>query len=211
MNRVSAHRWFLEKVLGIHRDKQLPDFASQTFESWAEKQGLCDVGGEVEVVVFQTCYVQNNEPDIGKDTVDVYRKSQVKLACAKGLACCGMPAWEAGDLDGLRANAKKNLDILTPYVERGAKVVGLNPTCTMVMRREYPELLEEADRERAQKLADAMMDPSEYLWTIRKSLASIKTSRAARVKRSPTMRHVTSEPKQKVSKGRDMLKQIPGR
>ena len=145
--------------------------------------------------------MQNNEPDIGKDTVDVYRKSQVKLACAKGLACCGMPAWEAGDLDGLRANAKKNLDILTPYVERGAKVVGLNPTCTMVMRREYPELLEEADRERAQKLADAMMDPSEYLWTIRKEPRFNKDFKSSPVKRSPTMRLATSELKPRVSRG----------
>lgn len=210
MNRVSAHRWFLEKVLGIHRDKQLPDFASQTFETWAERQGLCDVGGDVEVVIFQTCYVQNNEPEIGKDTVDVYRKSQVKLACAKGLACCGMPAWESGDLDGLRANAKKNLDILTPYVEKGAKVVGLNPTCTMVMRREYPELLEEGDRERAQKLADAMMDPSEYLWTLRKEPRFNKDFKSSPGEKVAYHAPCHLRAQAKGFKGRDMLKQIPG-
>jgi len=31
-NRVRLHRIFLEKVLGIHRDKLLPDFAGTTFE-----------------------------------------------------------------------------------------------------------------------------------------------------------------------------------
>src|SRR5262245_45205388 len=35
MNRVSAHRWFMEKTLGIHRAKQLPEFARETFEEWA--------------------------------------------------------------------------------------------------------------------------------------------------------------------------------
>ena len=30
----------MEKVVGIHRDKLLPDFASTTFEKWAEDEGL---------------------------------------------------------------------------------------------------------------------------------------------------------------------------
>ena len=32
-NRVRLHRIFLEKVLGIHRDKLLPDFAGTTFDA----------------------------------------------------------------------------------------------------------------------------------------------------------------------------------
>jgi len=78
-----------------------------------------------------------------------------------------MPAWEQGDLETLRANARHNLDILMPFVEQGSKVLAINPTCAMMMRREYPELLEGDDRERAKKLSDATNDPSEFLWKIR--------------------------------------------
>jgi Fe-S oxidoreductase len=78
-----------------------------------------------------------------------------------------MPAWEHGDLETLRKNARHNLDLLMPHVEAGAKVLAINPTCSMMMRREYPELLEGEDRERAKKLAEAVRDPSEYLWSIR--------------------------------------------
>ena len=60
-----------------------------------------------------------------------------------------MPRWESGDIDNLRAQAKVNLDKLMPYVERGAKVVAINPTCSMMLRREYPELVAPEDRERA--------------------------------------------------------------
>jgi glycerol-3-phosphate dehydrogenase subunit C len=70
-------------------------------------------------------------------------------------------------LKTLRANAKHNLDILMPFVEQGCKVLAINPTCAMMMRREYPELLEGDDRERAKKLSDAINDPSEFLWNIR--------------------------------------------
>src|SRR5438552_3061628 len=39
MNKVSAHRLLMEKTLGIHRQKLLPDFAAKTFERWAEERG----------------------------------------------------------------------------------------------------------------------------------------------------------------------------
>jgi Fe-S oxidoreductase len=78
-----------------------------------------------------------------------------------------MPAWEKGDLASLRAQAKDNLEILLPHVENGAKVLVINPTCSMMLRREYPDLLPRSQREAAGKLAAATMDPSEFLWSIR--------------------------------------------
>ncbi len=167
MNRVGIHRWFLEKFLGIHRNKLLPYFSFTTFEQWATKLALIRENDKAETVLFQTCYVQHNEPQIGKDTIDVLDKNKVDCACVKGLKCCGMPAWEQGDLETLRANAKHNLDILIPFVERGSKVLAINPTCVLMMRREYPALLEGDDRGRANKLAGAINDPSEFLWNIR--------------------------------------------
>jgi glycerol-3-phosphate dehydrogenase subunit C len=168
MNRVSAHRWFMEKALGIHRDKLLPDFASETFEQWAKSEGLVKDKPGGEVVLFQTCYVQNNEPQIGKDTVEVLARNQVDVRCASGLVCCGMPAWEKGDLSELQHRASINLGLLEPFVDRGAKVLAINPTCSMMLRKEYPVLVAVEDRERATKVAEAVRDPSEFLWGLRK-------------------------------------------
>jgi Fe-S oxidoreductase len=168
MNRVQAHRWFLEKVLGVHRDKQLPDFALRTFESWAREQGLMRDKPGGEVVLFQTCYVQHNEPEIGKDTVEVLQTNGVDVCCEAGFSCCGMPAWERGNLPELQEKIRANLDHLEPYVDAGAKVVAINPTCSMMLRAEYPDLARAEDRERAHKVAKAVHDPGEYLWSIRK-------------------------------------------
>ncbi|HLE22452.1 MAG TPA: heterodisulfide reductase-related iron-sulfur binding cluster, partial [Vicinamibacteria bacterium] len=132
LNRSKAHRWFMEKLLGIHRQKLLPDFAPTTFERWAARQGrIRPAAAGVEAVLFQTCYVQNNEPQIGRDTLEVLEKNRVPTACVKGLQCCGMPAWEQGDLKSMRRQATANLAILMPFVERGAKVLAINPTCAM--------------------------------------------------------------------------------
>ena len=166
-NKIRLHRIFLEKLLGIHRDKLLPDFASTTFEKWAERNGKIAAEPGGEAVLFQTCYVQNNEPQIGRDTVEVLEKSKVDVKCVRGLECCGMPAWERGDLDSLRKHSRANLKILLPFVESGARVVAINPTCSMMMRREHPTLVEPEDRPAAEKVAAAIMDPSEFLWSIR--------------------------------------------
>ena len=164
----------------------------------------------VEAVLFQTCYVQNNEPEVGQDCMDVLDRNQVGVQCVKGLECCGMPRWERGDLDAVRKQAKHNLDRLMPFVEQGSKVLVVNPTCSMMMRREYPELLEGEDRERSERLAEATMDVSEYLWSLRREErfnTDFKSTPGDKVAYHAPC-HLRA---QAVGfKGRDLLKKIPG-
>lgn len=166
-NRVAAQRWVLEKALGIHRDKLLPEFASSPFDAWARGAQRIAAEPAVEAVLFQTCYVQHNEPGVGRDVIEVLETNQVAVGCVSGLVCCGMPAWEHGDLDSLRRQAHTNLRLLRPFVEHGAKVLVINPTCSMMMRREYPALVAPEERPAAEALAAAVMDVSEFLWSIR--------------------------------------------
>ena len=211
MNKVTLHRMFMQAALGIHKDKLLPDFAPTTFEKWAGENGRIQPKPDgVEAVLFPTCYVQNNEPQIGRDTLDVLDRNQVKTACVKGLQCCGMPAWETGDLDTVRKQAANNLKILKPFVDAGAKVVAINPTCAMMMRREYPELLPEALRPEARKLAELVRDPSELLWEIRdqpRFNTDFKSTPGG-----PVAYHAPCHLRAQAVgfKGRDLLRKIPG-
>jgi len=166
-NRMKIPRWFLEKTLGIHRDKLLPDFARQSFETWAEETGRIAREPSCEAVLFPTCFVEHNAPEIGRDTIEVFEKNRVDIKCAKGLCCCGMPAWEKGDLESVQARAKRNLRVLLPFVDNGAKVVVINPTCAMMFRREYLQLVAAEDRAAAARVAAAIMEPTEFLWSIR--------------------------------------------
>ncbi len=209
-NRVGLVRWFLEKLAGIHRKKLLPDFASRTFEQWAEQTGRIASRPGCEAVLFQTCFVQNNKPQIGVDTIEVLEKNSVDVKCVKGLVCCGMPSWEHGDLESLRLQAVRNLEILLPFVEAGAKVLAVNPTCSMMMRREYPELVAAENREAARKVAAAVMDPSEYLWSIREEPrfnTEFKSTPGGSVSYHAPC-HLRA---QSVGfRGRDLLRKIPG-
>jgi Fe-S oxidoreductase len=209
MNRVSAHRWFLEKLLGIHREKLLPDFAGEPFSAWAAKAGKLKPAPS-EAVLFPTCYVEHNEPDVGRDTLEVLEKNKVDVACTRGLACCGMPAWESGDLRTLRAKAAASLDVLEPYVASGAKVVAINPTCSMMLRREWPELLEGRDRERAKRLAPLVRDPSELLWELRNE-ARFNTDFQSAPEGAVAYHAPCHLRAQGIGfRGRDLLRKIPG-
>jgi glycerol-3-phosphate dehydrogenase subunit C len=209
-SRSKIHRQFLEKTLGIHPEKELPSFARQTFEKWATAEGLISENpADGEAVLFQTCYVQHNEPEIGKDTVEVLQHNLVDITCEAGLNCCGMPAWESGDLDTMQKKASANLAKLLPHVEAGKKVLAINPTCSMMLRQEYPELVAEADREKAATVADAVMDPAEFLWSIRKEERfneDFKSTPGDVSYHAPC--HLRA---QAVGfKGRDLIRKIPG-
>jgi Fe-S oxidoreductase len=80
----------------------------------------------------------------------------------------------------------------------------------MMMRREYPELVAKADRPAAEKLAAAVQDPGEFLWSIRKEerfCTDFKSTPGPQVAYHAPC-HLRA---QAVGfKGRDLLRQIPG-
>ena len=130
----------------------------------------------------------------------------------KGLRCCGMPAWEQGDLESLRAaGPPRPRPPACPSWSAGAKVLVINPTCSMMMRREWPHLLEGADRERAERLAPAVMDVSEYLWSIRER-AALQHRLQERAAGRPVAYHAPCHLRAQAVgfKGRDLLRKIPG-
>jgi Fe-S oxidoreductase len=138
----------------------------------------------------------------------------VKVACSKGLECCGMPAWEIGDIETVQKRAKANLDRLEPAVKAGAKVLAINPTCSMMLRREYPELVAKEDRERAVALSKAVMDPSEFLWSIRNEERFKTDFKSSPVgpEGGPVAYHAPCHLRaQGVGfRGRDLLRKLPG-
>jgi len=209
-NRLKPARWLMHLAFGIHRDKLLPEFARRSFEAWAEATGRMARTPGCEVVLFQTCFIQHNAPEIGRDIIEVFERNRIEVKCVPGLVCCGMPAWEKGDLAAVRARAGRNLRRLLPFVEHGAKVAVINPTCGMMLRKEYPRLVAAEDREAAARLAAAIVDPCEFLWSIRNEPrfnTAFQSTPGGRVAcHAPCHLRV-----QAIGfRGRDLLKKIPG-
>ena len=48
---------------------------------------------------------------------------------------------DGGDLEGARRLARRNVEALLPAVREGRKILSPGPSCTLVLRTEYPELV----------------------------------------------------------------------
>ena len=162
-NRNPLLRAGLELALGIHREKILPEFHSETFEDWYRK-APAPPGDASKAVLFVTCSVNYNNPQVGKDAVEVFSKNGISLGCPKQ-NCCGMPALEAGDIELAKRLARQNVESLHPHVRAGKKVLAIDPTCSYTLRKEYPQL---AGTPEARELAAATMDLCEYLFELKK-------------------------------------------
>ena len=103
----ALNRQLMHSVVGIHKDKKLPPFASKTFAAQFESQRKAPQGEPAaKIAFFSTCYVNYNQPEIGTDTLEVMGRNNVEVVFAYD-GCCGMPLWHNGDMDGALDAAKK--------------------------------------------------------------------------------------------------------
>lgn len=166
VNFVSANRLarrVMDRVAGISEHFPLPVYASQTFPSWMKShRAPDDAGRSGEVALFSTCLVDFNRPGIGRAAVAVLEHAGVRVVYPEQ-TCCGMPNMDTGDLDRVREKARLNVASLAAEVRRGRSVVAPGPSCSMTLRKEYPELLGTDD---ARLVAEHTLDLMEYLWKL---------------------------------------------
>ena len=158
-NTNRASRVLLEKTLGIHRDWVQPSFYAETVDRWFAKRTARPRGDNGRAVLFTTCSVNYNDPIAGRSAVEVLEHSDVRVeVCYE--RCCGMPFTDTGDMDSARRNAERNVADLLPHVERGALIVVPGPSCSLMLKEEYPRLL---GTDAARRVSEATRDLMEYL------------------------------------------------
>ncbi len=146
-------RWLLARTLDLHPDRSLPSFQRRTFSRrWRQARSkqpsdLARRGTRPAVALFPDTFTEFNEPDQGLAAVRVLEAA----GCAVTLTprhCCGRPALSNGLVEEGRERARLVVEALLPYVEAGIPVVGLEPSCVLTLRDDYPSLLPGADSER---------------------------------------------------------------
>ena len=78
--------------------------------------------------------------------------------------CCGLTWISTGQLDGARRRLRRLLDVLGPPALDGIPIVGLEPSCTAVLRGDLTDLF--PDDPRARAIAGATRTLAELLETV---------------------------------------------
>ena len=111
------------------------------------------------VVLFSDTFTEYNYPDLGRSAVKVLEHMGYEVVVPKPV-CCGRPMLSKGMLDSAKRNAGRNVSSVLPYVERGAMLVGLEPSCILSFRDDYVDLL---DGDSARRVSESTMLIEEFV------------------------------------------------
>ena len=99
----------------------------------------------VEVVLLVDTFNRYFEPENAAAAERVLTRAGYRVVSADPMRgrplCCGRTFLAAGLVDEARHEAGRTLNALTPYVGPGTPIVGLEPSCLLTLRDEFPALL----------------------------------------------------------------------
>jgi Fe-S oxidoreductase len=129
-------------VLGLDSRRSLPRFRRDTFWRWWQQQSVTTQAHSAKtVVLLADTFTNYYEPAVAIDAVRVLEAAGYTVVVPKP-TCCGRPQISKGlhapAIDAARATVTQ----LLPYLDRGVPILGLEPSCLLTFRDEYPSLLQ---------------------------------------------------------------------
>ncbi len=133
-----------ERVLGFSARRSLPRWRSDAFQ--ADESEAERASGR-EVVLFADTFSVYFEPENVRAARAVLSAAGYRVHVARPAdasrrpLCCGRTFLSAGLVAEARREAGRLLAALTPHIERGTPVVGLEPSCLLTLRDELAVML----------------------------------------------------------------------
>jgi len=122
-------------LLGIAPERTMPKYAKKTFRAQFRSSGK----GQ-RVMLFPDTFNNYFHPDTALAAADVLQRAGFDVVIPKNNVCCGRPLYDWGFLGTAKRLLKRTLKELQPEIDRGTKIVGLEPSCVSVFRDELPNL-----------------------------------------------------------------------
>jgi Fe-S oxidoreductase len=147
-NRNPLVRMAMQRFGGIHRDRPLPVLARTPFRRWFSGRAAHLDAPRGEIVFYDDTFTQYYQPEVGEAATAVLEALGYRVTIVERLGCCGRPLISKGQLGTAREWAAKNIAQLAPYAANGVPIVGIEPSCLLTLRDEYPELVDSDDARR---------------------------------------------------------------
>jgi FAD/FMN-containing dehydrogenase/Fe-S oxidoreductase len=140
-DRVPGLAWLSERLTRLAADRPLPVWR----RPWQEIGPIAApddiIGDGRDVVLFGDTFNRYFEPQnlLAAERVLErlgYRLHRVLPADRGRPLCCGRTFLSVGDVGAAAAEIARSLETLAPFVDAGAQVIGLEPSCTLTFRDE---------------------------------------------------------------------------
>ena len=145
-DRLPALARLSERLVGLSARRTLPQWRRPWHEA-GEPAHPNDVNGDFRDVVlfgdtFNRAFERENLEAAERVLVAAgYRLHRVFPHRGRRPLCCGRTYLASGQTDRARAEARRTLTALLPFIRAGARVVGLEPSCLLTFRDEFASLL----------------------------------------------------------------------
>jgi FAD/FMN-containing dehydrogenase/Fe-S oxidoreductase len=119
-------------TLGFAEERKMPRWRSDVFRAIERS--------DADVVLFVDTFNRYFEPENARAALRVLEAAGYRVH-APGPVCCGRTFLSVGLVDEAKREARRFVDAVLPFAERGVPIVGLEPSCLFSLRDEFGVLL----------------------------------------------------------------------
>ncbi|WP_327149029.1 FAD-binding and (Fe-S)-binding domain-containing protein [Nocardia sp. NBC_01329] len=151
------------RAAGVDPRRDVPELAPRSFRRiWqeSENQQVAEANAST-VMLWVDTFTDAFDPEIALAAVRLLNSLGYRVVVPRRRVCCGLTWISTGQLSGARTRLRATLGALEDHVRAGGLVVGLEPSCTAVLRADLPELLPEDPR--SAPVAAAVRTLAEFL------------------------------------------------
>jgi Fe-S oxidoreductase len=144
VNRVthSKAQELVKRLGGIAPERDVPEFAAESLTEWFVARGKASAATRGKVVLWPDTFSNRLSPQVGKAAVAVLEAAGFEVVLPDKPVCCGLTWISTGQLGVARRVLRCSLEALAPHLPAGTPIVGLEPSCTAVLRQDAPDLLD---------------------------------------------------------------------
>ncbi|SEP23294.1 FAD-binding and (Fe-S)-binding domain-containing protein [Trujillonella endophytica] len=133
---------------GVDQRRSLPAFAPRTFRAeWAARPAVPSTvtSDGPPVALWVDSFTDHFAPSVARAAVAVLEDAGYRVQVTGADTCCGLTWITTGQLDAARRVLAPTVAALAPLAAAGVPIVGLEPSCTAVLRGEAKDMVPGAE------------------------------------------------------------------
>ncbi|TYL46274.1 FAD-binding oxidoreductase [Nocardioides sp. BGMRC 2183] len=150
-------------VAGIDPRRSVPRFAATTVRRSARSARAGGGPGRPDVWLWADSFTDHFRDAQAHAAVSYLTAAGLRVGVIDERACCALTWVTTGQLDQARRILDATIRTLAPYVDSGVPVIGLEPSCLATLRADAAELVSEAERDGATRVAAGTLSLAELV------------------------------------------------